>query len=853
MNLAYNMDFEIASLFFVAILLIYMMIQYPKSSGQTSIFKWIAFTLILTEALDIISVILNANINIIPKWICILSNTLYFMIGTILPFLMLQYISKYIIPKDGKAYLLNFSAFFLIISEASYIINISGKYYYYFDENGIYQHGPLYALVYTIPIALVSLAGLNIVLNRKFLAKKQLFSTLSYVLLILVGGLSQAFFFPNVTLFLYTSALGILILFFSLETPDYFLLNKTLNELQESKKEAEELYEKAREANNAKSDFLANMSHEIRTPINAIIGLNEMILRESKDEEILGYASDAKGAINTLYSLVNEILDFSKIESGKLDIIPVPYYFESIMFDIKNIIYELCSKKNLELIFEIDPNIPSKMLGDEIRIKQILINLLTNAVKYTKTGYIKLSVSAKYTNERVALTCIVEDTGIGINNDELEKLFKPFERLDQIKNRNIEGTGLGLSITRQLLANMGSELIIESEYGKGSTFSFTLEQNILVFSPVGHKDWLSRQFEAVTPVKSELLAPDAKILLVDDNDLNRKVFVSLLKETKIQIDEAVDGIECLEKLKTNNYDIIYLDHMMPRMDGMETLRHIKNEHICDDTPIIVLTANAIAGMKEQYLREGFSDFLPKPVFSQSLENSISKWLSPSLMIEKNISEDNIDYTDEHDSDTTEISLPEIDGILWDYGKLFLPLNILLRTAIDYYEALANTITQINTLYADIHLPNGILQYQTCVHSLKSTSAMIGATQVSALAKILEKAAKNNDMKTIDSLTPVLLHEMQILQTNMSVLETYNVTENVTPVKDIKSIASQLAGLRDALNEYDYDTADTIMSRISESSYTDATAEIEELKQQVINLQSMPAIETIEKILSYINK
>lgn len=852
MKIAYNLDFEIASLFFVLILLIYMMIQYPKATGQTYLFKWISFFLILTEIIDVISVILNAYIHVVPYWICMLSNTLYFMVGTILPFLMLQYITKYIVPKEGKTYFFDFSAFFIILAEASFITNIPGKYYFYFDENGVYQFGPLHFVIYLIQIVLITISGLNIILNRKLLKKKQLFSTFSYVVLILIGCGGQALLFQNITLFLYASALAILILFFSLETPDFYLLNKTLNDLQDSKKEAEELYEKARSANKAKSDFLSHMSHEIRTPINAIIGLNEMILRESKDEAILGYASDAKGAINTLYSIVNEILDFSKIESGKLDIIPVPYYFESIIYDIRNIIHELCTKKNLELIFDIDPNIPSKMLGDEIRIKQIIINLLTNAVKYTNTGYVKLSISSKYTNERVVLECKVEDTGIGISNDDLKNLFKPFERLDLIKNRNVEGTGLGLSITRQLLRNMGSELNIESEYGKGSVFSFSLEQNILVFSPVGRKDWLSRQFDTVATTKSEIFAPNAKILLVDDNDLNRKVFISLLKDSEIKIDEATNGLECLDKLKTQTYDLIYLDHMMPQMDGIETLHHIKKEHLCDDTPVIVLTANAVVGMKEQYLSEGFSDFLSKPLFSNSLENSLSKWLPQSLLNERNTETDTYDDDDEQDNSNQEISLPEIDGILWDYGKMFLPINILIPTAIDYYEALENTRGHISDLYKDINLPDGVIQYQTSVHSLKSTSAMIGATHLSALAKLLEKAAKNNDMKTINSLTPILLEEMKTLQKNMSVLEhfSHNTTGGM-PVRDVKSIASQLKKLRNALTDFDYDTADSIMSRLSENTYSEATEEIEELKQQVINLQSTPAIDTIDKILAYI--
>lgn len=855
MKFAYNVDFELASMFFIIIMLVYIIHKYPKKSGQSNLFRWVAFAMIATELTDIISAIVLAY-NSLPAWLGTVTSTAYFMMGIILSYLLLQYIYKYVIPKDGKTYFESPAMIIFTLTMASYITNIPGKYYFYIDEAGNYVHGPVYIAVYALPIFLSLLAGFNIFMNRKVLGIIQFFSTGSYVVLILLGAIIQAVFTPDIMLFLYTSSLALLIIFFSLETPDYQLLSKTLEELQDSKQNVERLYEKANQANKAKSDFLSHMSHEIRTPINAIMGLNEMILRESDDDVILGYASDSKGAIATLHSIINDILDFSKIESGKLEIIPVPYYFESVIHDIKNMTMELCARKNLKLIFEIDPNIPSKMLGDETRIKQIFLNLLTNAVKYTKEGYVKFTITSSTIKEKVVLTCTVTDTGMGISKENIEKLFMPFERLDHIKNRNVEGTGLGLAITTQLLNNMDSELKVESEYGKGSSFSFALEQKILDFTPIGARNWLARQNDNKSEYHMSFTAQDAHILLVDDNALNRKVVASLLKESHMTIDEAGDGEECIHMVEKHNYDLIFLDHMMPNMDGVETLHAMRDRNMCDNTPIIALTANAVVGMREYYLNEGFSDFLTKPVFSKNLEKMLLKWL-PSGLIERT-SSDNGNAAENKQippkDKETPASLPDIDGILWDYGKLFLPMDILITTALDYYETLNTTKEHIASLYKKINGAEGLLQYQTAVHSFKSTSAMIGATQVSAIARLLEKSSKEKNLNTIHALHPILIEEMTLLNSRMSVLDEYiggNKEKGSAKIQKLETIEPSLVTLRDSLEQFDYDTADLLMEQISENTYDKASEYIEQLKEQVMNLQATPAIETINKILDAI--
>lgn len=855
MKLAYNVDFELASMFFIFIMLVYIIHKYPKKSGQSNLFRWVAFALIATELTDIISAIVLAYSSL-PTWLGTVTSTAYFMAGITLSYLLLQYIYKYVIPKDGRTYFESPAMIIFTLTMASYITNIPGKYYFYIDEAGNYIHGPIYIAVYALPIFLALLAGFNIFMNRKVLGIIQFFSTGSYVVLILLGAVIQGVFTPDIMLFLYTSSLALFIIFFSLETPDYQLLSKTLEELQDSKQSVERLYERANQANKAKSDFLSHMSHEIRTPINAIMGLNEMILRESDDDVILGYASDSKGAIATLHSIINDILDFSKIESGKLEIVPVPYYFESVIHDIKNMTMELCARKNLKLIFEIDPNIPSKMLGDETRIKQIFLNLLTNAVKYTKEGYVKFNITSSTIKEKVILTCTVTDTGMGISKENIEKLFMPFERLDHIKNRNVEGTGLGLAITTQLLNNMDSELKVESEYGKGSSFSFALEQKILDFTPIGARNWLVRQTDNKSEHHMSFTAPDAHILLVDDNALNRKVVASLLKESRMTIDEAGDGEECIHMLEKHSYDLIFLDHMMPNMDGVATLHAVRDRNMCDNTPIIALTANAVVGMREYYINEGFSDFLTKPVFSQNLEKMLLKWL-PSGLIETTLSDNGNTAGNPHippKDEETPASLPDIDGILWDYGKLFLPMDILITTALDYYETLNGTKEHIAALYKNINEAEGLLQYQTAVHSFKSTSAMIGATQVSAIAKLLEKSSKEKNLNTIHALHPILIEEMTLLNSRMSVLDEYtggNKEKADAKIQKLETIEPSLVTLRDSLEQFDYDTADLLMEQISENTYDKASEYIEQLKEQVMNLQATPAIETIGKILDLI--
>ncbi len=389
----------------------------------------------------------------------------------------------------------------------------------------------------------------------------------------------------------------------------------------------------ADEANKAKSNFLANMSHEIRTPMNAIIGMDEMILRETGDTKIRKHATDIRSAARTLLSIINDILDLSKIESGKMELVPVEYDFASVLNDIVNMTMNKARDKGLSYDLNVNPAIPSLFCGDEIRVRQIILNIVNNAIKYTEKGGVKIDVD--FVGETSKLIVKVADTGMGIRREDMDKLFSSFQRLDETRNRNIEGTGLGLNITRQLVLMMGGNIAVESEYGKGSVFTVDLVQRVVDPTPIGdYTKRLERSQLEAEEFKAKLFAPNAKVLIVDDNEMNLEVITELMGETKIRTKVAVSGYDCIEMLKKEKYDLVLLDQMMPGLSGTQTLEQIRKEHIADETPVIALTADAIIGARETYLKEGFNDYLSKPVMYADLENILIKYLDKSLIVSK---------------------------------------------------------------------------------------------------------------------------------------------------------------------------------------------------------------------------
>ena len=390
--------------------------------------------------------------------------------------------------------------------------------------------------------------------------------------------------------------------------------------------------EAADQGNLAKSNFLANMSHEIRTPMNAIIGMDEIILRETSESQTLNYAANIKNASKTLLSIINDILDLSKIESGKMELIPIEYEFSSVLNDIVNMTMKKAKDKGLSYDLSVEPDIPSVFKGDEIRIRQIILNITNNAIKYTERGGVNLHFSF----DNGHLIICVSDTGMGIKEEDMDKLFSSFQRLDETKNRNIEGTGLGLNITKQLVEMMGGRINVESEYGKGSTFIIEIEQEVISSVPIGdYTQKLEKAQVSMDRFNPVLIAPKAKILIVDDNEMNLEVITGLIKDTKVNVTTALSGKECIDKLRKAAFDIVLLDQMMPGMSGTQTLSIIKEQHLADDTPIIVLTADAIVGARETYIQDGFTDYLSKPVVYEELEKVMFKYIDSSKLITEN--------------------------------------------------------------------------------------------------------------------------------------------------------------------------------------------------------------------------
>ncbi|MCM1283420.1 MAG: ATP-binding protein [Muribaculaceae bacterium] len=519
-----------------------------------------------------------------------------------------------------------------------------------------------------------------------------------------------------------------------------------LEQIEKINKEYEKAKDEAIRANEAKSLFLSNMSHEIRTPINAVLGMNEMILRECTDEQLLSYAANIQSSGKTLLFLINDILDMSKIESGKMEIVRVEYPFADLLLDLWNIIALRAQDKGLSLTFTLDETMPQKLFGDDVRIKQIVTNLLTNAVKYTPQGSIHLHAAYERTGEeQLDLILSVEDTGTGIRKEDMGKLFESFQRLDEEKNRNIEGTGLGMNITMSLLKLMDGDMKVESEYGRGSTFTVTIPQRIVCADPLGSFDEIRRRREQNRAQRLQAFeAPQARVLVVDDNEMNRIVFQSLLKRTKMKITAADSGKNALDFIKKEHFDIIFMDHMMPDMDGIETLHAMKaladspNEH----TPVIVLTANAIFGAKEMYLQEGFDDFLTKPIDGDLLEQTVANYLPGSLISRGSASVHGHNESPvKADIDLSEYGISVANGLSHAKGdaEIYTELAGMFVREQGKQETMRQFIAGEN-----------LKDYAIWVHGLKGNARTLGADALADLAYEHEMQSKAGELSYVQA-------------------------------------------------------------------------------------------------------
>ncbi|MBO4883204.1 MAG: response regulator [Lachnospiraceae bacterium] len=526
--------------------------------------------------------------------------------------------------------------------------------------------------------------------------------------------------------------------------------------------------EQAKHANEAKTDFLANTSHEIRTPINAVLGMNEMILRETAKAEameepdvnkyreafgkIKSYSENVDSAGNNLLAIINDILDFTKIEEGKMDIVPVEYQLSSVLNDVSNMIYFKAGEKKLSFTTDVDENLPDNLFGDVVRVRQIVTNILNNAVKYTDEGSVSLKISGTRPdcteNGKPILNLIVEvkDTGIGISKENLGKLFVKFERLDLVRNSTKEGTGLGLAITKMLLDMMHGRIDVESEYGKGSTFTVTVPQGIVSDEPIGNfKEKFEKSIGEKEDYHESFIAPAAKVLVVDDTRMNLIVATEILKDTKMFIDTAISGRDAVKMTLKTRYDVILMDQRMPEMDGEETLHEIRSFPGSPNrqTPVICLTADAVVGAKERYIAKGFDDYLSKPIESKVLENMLRKYISP----------DKIQIVNREEKIPEAGTAPQVKKSGETRG-----IEYLVKCGIDIRKGISNCggeeefyrsilLEYLNSSYEkkkklEEFLKSGDMEgYGIQVHALKSTSATIGATALSEKALELEHLAK----------------------------------------------------------------------------------------------------------------
>ena len=540
--------------------------------------------------------------------------------------------------------------------------------------------------------------------------------------------------------------------------------------------------EAADEANKAKSDFLANMSHEIRTPINAILGMDEMIIRESIDEQIVEYAINIKQAGKSLLAQVNGILDYSKLEGGKMEIMSVEYDLASMINTVIPSVATRAKAKGLAFKVEVDNNLPMTLLGDDVRVGQILMNLLTNALKYTETGEIIFSMTeTSRVDNSININVCVKDTGIGIRPEDLDNLYVSFKRLDEERNRNIEGTGLGIPIVIQLLKLMGSDLQVESEYGFGSSFSFEITQGIVNNEPVGdYKKRIKKSYKRRNKYTFPSM-PDAKIMVVDDYEMNLVVAKNLMKIYDFRPDLASSGNAALAKAADKEYDIIFMDHMMPDMDGLQTLELMKERNLLGNkTAIIALTANAIAGAKEFYISKGFNDYLTKPIDAEALEDVLLKYVPKRKVVKKPISDIK--------NNKAITSNDERQALI----KIFV-----------------STIDESAKKLDEFLQSSDIKNYTIKVHGLKSTARLIGEMSISKKAEVLEKAGNAGDWDYI------LAHHKELISEYLSIRDNYEGKKAGKKSLDEANLKDALYSIIEMSNVADFTSTEMVLNTLDE--------------------------------------
>lgn len=589
----------------------------------------------------------------------------------------------------------------------------------------------------------------------------------------------------------------------------YSLLLADITEMLQLMDEVVQEKVRADEANKAKSAFMSNMSHEIRTPMNAIVGMTEILMRSDLPETEREYLENIQRSGNALLGIINDILDFSKVESGKMQLVEEEYAPLPMLNDLKMIILNRIGSKMVQLKFDIDENLPAVLLGDELRIRQVVINIANNAVKFTEEGYVKLTVKVKkVVEDRAEIFFSVRDSGQGIASEDMDKLFGAYSQVDIKKNHHKEGTGLGLSISKQLVEMMGGTIGVESTYGEGSEFYFTIPQKIIdARRAVDVKSETRKNKENVL----NFTAPEATIMIVDDNEMNRKVAMGLLAPLKMHMDTAENGKQALDMISKKKYDLIFMDHMMPVMDGIEATKILRemDDESCKKVPVIALTANAVVEARAMFIDAGMNDFVAKPIDLKDICAKIRKWLPKECIIENSISSDiEMDADKNSAKEMEKATLPVICGLevlegIRNCGTKELFFSLLG----DFYKLIDMKSTKMEKCLTD-----GLIRdYTIEVHALKNTARMIGAMELSRWCYELEMAGNAEDIEKLEKETPGML---SLYGSYKEVLKPYASLQNEEKKPAaIEEMIENLQGIRDAIDIFDLDKADELMKKM----------------------------------------
>lgn len=775
---------EIACFLVVA----FMAIMYFSAKREnTKLHKVFSVYLILSMfhlILDASTIYTVNHMEKIPGWVNDILHRLFIGSMLVLFFLIYRYIL--LLVEDESQQVLRRSPrskVILVFAEiAVFVLPIE----YMHTEMGNYSYGPAANTTYGCIVLYVIFTLIALCRYWKQLHAKKKIAICTALTVLITASVYQAFH-PLALI----SGMGIMLIglsfYLTLENPDIQLVNQ----VQEEKKKAEE-------ANAAKSVFLSNVSHEIRTPMNAVVGMTDILLRTDVSESQRDYLYNIKNSGHALIAIINDILDISKIEAGKMELVEEVYELPAMLKNIRLMIENRIGDKPVSLIYDIDKELPVYMYGDGLRIRQIIINLLNNAVKFTELGEIKLTVKLKSKiKEDLKIYVAVSDTGQGIPEEDLQKLFHAFEQADTKKNKGKEGTGLGLSISSQLVSLMGGQLEVKSEYGKGSQFFFTICQKAV-----------SKDMEPVKEEKEQpFIAPKAQILIVEDNEINCKVVLGMLEPLQIKADLAGNGKEALSMIQEKRYDLIFMDHMMPIMDGEEAIRCLRqmDEEYYKTVPVIALTANAMKETEILLKEAGMDDFLAKPIEYATLSKIIRKWL-PKELTEEIVTEETKKETSWKCQPSDVHTLKGIDieeGIKYSGSEeLWKQLMGNFYTLID-----AKTVKLQNCL-EDGMLKEFIIE----AHALKSSSRIIGATGLSACFAELENLGNAGDEKKIQEMLPDVL---ELYQSYKDVLRIYGTSQTNKKEVPKEEIILYLEGIQNAIDNFDLDVADEAMQKLEE--------------------------------------